>query len=81
MYLQDMFLPSESEKSTGRIKVLLVVCGLYLLHWLEASYNFWKRQGQVVELCGYLVSVQCMSCRRMCIVWVNRIVSRRNRLK
>ena len=81
MYLRDMFLPSEPEKSTGQIKVLLVVCGTYVLHWLEASYNFWKWQGQVVELCGYLVSVRCMSSRRMCVVWVNRIVSRRNRLK
>ena len=64
-----------------KIEVLLVVFGMYGSHKLEASYDFWKQQGQVVELCGYLVLVRCMSYRRMCVVWVSRIVSRRSLLK
>ena len=63
-----MCLPSEPGKRTDRIEVLLVVFGTYGSHWLEASYNFLKWQGQVVGLCGYLVLAQCTSYPRMSVV-------------
>ena len=44
-YLRDMFLPSEPEKSTDRIEVLLVVFGMYGEAKLLNCVDTWGPRG------------------------------------